>query len=175
MGMTITNCWKLFRYGIKRDHYEKLIGIREFSERRAQDFFKYKFSSDRGTPAKNIPPLDVVDDEDTVSTCRALQFSTCISPSADFSTISNLTQNSASHFSEKEEEAKLGGRYNRLTISYCSQKLPNGNRCLQRSLWFCNGCNGLNNKRVYYCQQVHRNFLKCIMTHSFVSLDMFVV
>ena len=28
MGMTITNCWKLFRYGVKRDHYEKLIGIR---------------------------------------------------------------------------------------------------------------------------------------------------
>ena len=27
-GMTITNCWKLFRYGVKRDHYEKLIGIR---------------------------------------------------------------------------------------------------------------------------------------------------
>ena len=23
MGMTITNCWKLFRYGVKRDNYEK--------------------------------------------------------------------------------------------------------------------------------------------------------
>ena len=30
MGMTITNCWKLFRYGVKREHYDKLIGIREF-------------------------------------------------------------------------------------------------------------------------------------------------
>ena len=28
MGMTINNCWKLFRYGVKRDHYDKLIGIR---------------------------------------------------------------------------------------------------------------------------------------------------
>ena len=27
MGVTITNCCKLFRYGVKRDHYEKLIGI----------------------------------------------------------------------------------------------------------------------------------------------------
>ena len=40
MGMTITNCWKLFRYGVKREHYDKLIGIREFSERLAQDCFK---------------------------------------------------------------------------------------------------------------------------------------
>ena len=37
MGMTITNCWKLFRYGVKRDHYDKLIVIIEFSERLAQD------------------------------------------------------------------------------------------------------------------------------------------
>ena len=29
--------WKLFCYGVKRDHYEKLIGIRELSERLAQD------------------------------------------------------------------------------------------------------------------------------------------
>ena len=32
MGTKITNCWKLFCYGIKRDHYDKFIGIREFSE-----------------------------------------------------------------------------------------------------------------------------------------------
>ena len=37
MVMTITNCWKLFRCGVKRDLYEKMIGIREFSERLAQD------------------------------------------------------------------------------------------------------------------------------------------
>ena len=38
-GMTIANGWKLFRYGVKRDHYEKLISTREFSEQLAQDFF----------------------------------------------------------------------------------------------------------------------------------------
>ena len=70
MVMTITNCWKLFRYGVKRYHYDKLIGIREFSERLAQDSFNNNFSSDSGTPAKNIPLLDEVDDEDKVSTCR---------------------------------------------------------------------------------------------------------
>ena len=116
MGMTITNCWKLFRYGVKRDHYDKLIGIREFSERLAQDFFNDNFSYYIGTPEKNTPPLDEVDDEDTVSTFRSLQFSTSISPSAAVSTILDLPQSSASHFSEKEE-VKLGGRYNRLTRS----------------------------------------------------------
>ena len=29
MGMTINNCWKLFCYGFKRYHYEKLISIKE--------------------------------------------------------------------------------------------------------------------------------------------------
>ena len=68
MVMNITNFWKLFCYGVKRDHYKKLIGIREFSEQLAQDCFNNNFSPDRGTPAKNIPPLDEVDNGDKVST-----------------------------------------------------------------------------------------------------------
>ena len=122
--MIITNCWKLFHYGVKRYHHDKLIGIREFSERLAQDCFNNKFSSDRGKPVNNIHPLDEVYDEDTVSTCRALQFYSCISPSASVSTISDLTQNSAStisigsdHFPEKDE-SKLGGRHNQITRGY---------------------------------------------------------
>ena len=31
-GMTLTNCCKLFRYGVKRYHYDKFIVIREFLE-----------------------------------------------------------------------------------------------------------------------------------------------
>ena len=116
--MTISNFWKLFCYGVKRDHYDKLIGIREFSEIIAQYFFNNKFSYDRGNLKNNVPPLDKVDDEDTVSTCRSLQFSTSISPSAAVSTISNLTQSSASHFSKKEE-VKMGGIHNRLNRGYC--------------------------------------------------------
>ena len=37
MGTTITNFWKLFRYGVKRDHHDKFIGIREFLERISVD------------------------------------------------------------------------------------------------------------------------------------------
>ena len=35
--MTITNCWKLFSYRVRKDHYEKLIGIRESLERLGLD------------------------------------------------------------------------------------------------------------------------------------------
>ena len=62
MGMTITNFWKLFRCGVKREHYDKSIIIREFSEILAQDCFNNHFSSDSGTPANNISLLDEVDD-----------------------------------------------------------------------------------------------------------------
>ena len=113
---------------IKRDHYEKLTGIREFLERLAQDCFNKPFSPDRGTPEKSIPPIDEVDDGDTVFTCLALHFSSCISSSSVVSTISDMTLNSASSISigsqhiAKKEEAKQGGRYNRLTRGYCSGK-----------------------------------------------------
>ena len=33
MGTTITNCWKMFCYGVKRNHFNKSIRIREFSEK----------------------------------------------------------------------------------------------------------------------------------------------
>ena len=52
-----------------------------------------------GPPADNIPQLDEVNDEDTVSTCRALHFYCRISPSAAVSTISDMNLNSASSIS----------------------------------------------------------------------------
>ena len=57
MVMNITNLWKTFRYGVKKDHYDKLIGIRELLERLALDCFNNTFSNDTGTPKKYIPPL----------------------------------------------------------------------------------------------------------------------
>ena len=98
-GMTITNCWKLFRYGVKRDRYEKLIGIREFSERLAQDCFNNPFSPDRGNPENNTTPLDKVNDVDKVPTCHELHFFSYICTSATVSTISDMTLNSASTIS----------------------------------------------------------------------------
>ena len=56
MVTNITNCWRLFRYGVKIDHYKKMIDIREFSEQIAQDFFNNPISPDIGTPVKKINP-----------------------------------------------------------------------------------------------------------------------
>ena len=62
MVTTISNFWKIFRYGVKRDHYDKSISIREFSERHALDFFDNPFSTDTRTPQKNITPVDEFND-----------------------------------------------------------------------------------------------------------------
>ena len=37
MGITETNLYKLVKYGVKIDTYDKLNGIREFSEQLALD------------------------------------------------------------------------------------------------------------------------------------------
>ena len=95
MGMTITNLWKMFCYGVKRYQYEKLMGIRELLEQLAPDCFNNTFSTDTGTPAKKIPPLDEVSEGKTVSTFRALHFSSCIYPSAASINIYNITLKSA--------------------------------------------------------------------------------
>ena len=132
-------------------------------ERRALNCFKNPFSNDTGTPENNILPLDEVNNGETFSTFRSLHFSSCISPSAAASTISNITLKSASSISigsqhtAEREEARERGRYNKLTRVYCSGRLPNGKRCLNRSLWFCKGCNRFN-KKTYYFQQVGHAF-----------------
>ena len=68
--MDITNSSKLFHYGVNRDQHEKLIIIREFSERLAQDLFNINFSPETGTLAKGTTPLYEVDEVQIVSTFR---------------------------------------------------------------------------------------------------------
>ena len=68
MGMAINRFWKLFHCGFKRDHYAKLIGIRELWEVISIDCFNNTFSTDTGSLAKNTPLLDNVDDGVIVST-----------------------------------------------------------------------------------------------------------
>ena len=84
MGMAINIFWKIFHYGFKRDHYAKLIGIRELLEGLSIDCFNNKFSTDTGSLAKNTPLLDKVDDGETVSTWHALHFSSSDSCSTEF-------------------------------------------------------------------------------------------
>ena len=75
MGKVIANFWKLFRYGVKRNHYDKFIGITEFLELIATDCFNNTFTTDTGTLEKNIPFLYGIDNKGTVSTCWSLNYS----------------------------------------------------------------------------------------------------
>ena len=61
MGTIITNCWKLFHCWVKRQHYDKFIGIRELSERISVNCFNNTFTVDTGTMAKNVSFLDKID------------------------------------------------------------------------------------------------------------------
>ena len=107
--MKITNSWKLFRYGVKRKHYEKFIGIREFSERLAMDCFSNPFTADKVTPAKNITTLDYTDNEGTVSICRRLNCSSSSPCNSEIITIPDIaigtaTTTAISHTALKEIE-----------------------------------------------------------------------
>ena len=122
MGITITNCWKMFHYGVKKDHYDKFIGIREFLERIAADFFNDPFTTDTGTPEKNIPSLDYIDNKVTVSTCWSLNYSSSSPRNSEISTISDITIATApttdiDHTYLKELQLE-GGRYNRASRGY---------------------------------------------------------
>ena len=85
----------MFRSGVKRNHYEKLIGIRKFLEWLALDCFSNNFSTDIGTPENNTHHLDEANEGQKFSTCRVLHVFSCISPSTAAITISDITLNSA--------------------------------------------------------------------------------
>ena len=166
MGMTINNCWKLFCYGVKRDHYDNFIGIRELLEQIAADCFNNPFTTDTGTPAKNIPSLDDIDNEGNVSTCRSLYDSSSSPRNSEISTISDITiatdpTTDIDHAAS--EEFKLeGGRYNREDRGYFHMRLNNGRICLKRILWYCHDLYIRFGKRNYYCKQNGRD---CFASH----------
>ena len=122
MGMAITNCWKLFRYGVKRYHYDKFIGIRKLSEQIAVDCFNINFTTDTGILAKNITSLDDNDNEGTVSTCRSLNYSSYYPRNSEISTILDITiatspTTAIDQMASKEVQLE-GGRYNRVDRGY---------------------------------------------------------
>ena len=77
--------------GVKRDDYEKFIGIREFSERIAVDLFDNTFTIDTDNPENNISSLDYINNKGTVSTCRILNYSSSSPHNSEIITISDIT------------------------------------------------------------------------------------
>ena len=166
MGMTITNGWKLFRYGVKRYNHYKFIGIREFSEWIAVDWFNNAFTTDTGTPEKNITYLEGIDNKGTVSTWRSLNYSSSSPRNSEISTISDITiatdpTTAVDHTASKEVQLE-GGGYNRVSKGYCHRRLPNGRRFVKRILWYCHDCSIQFGRRTYYCKQ---NGHDCFASH----------
>ena len=68
-----------------------------------------------------------------------------------------------------KEEAREGGKYNRAVRGRCDVRLPNGKRCLGRSLCFYNGFTIRFNRITYYCKQVGHDYfashLETIIQH----------
>ena len=86
-------------YGVQSDHYENIIGIRDFLELIALDFFNNRLSTYTGTLAKNIPLRDEVDEIETVSNFCSPHFSSFIYHFTETSTISDITLKIASSIS----------------------------------------------------------------------------
>ena len=108
MVMTITNLWNIFRCGVKRYHYDKFIGIREFLEQPAIDCVTNTFSTNTRTLENNIPLLDKVHDEEVASTCHKIHFSSSGVCYTEVSTISELTFNTASSLESSFVDSTIG-------------------------------------------------------------------
>ena len=123
-----------------------------------------------GIQQQNIPLLDEVDAEETVSTCRALHFPVPLfvpQREALFPTsLSTLLRHQPDstvgfQYTAEKEGSKEGGRYNRTARGYCIGRLHNGRRCPKITLWFYNGCTRFN-KKAYYCKNFGRD---CFTTY----------
>ena len=147
--------------GVKIYHYCKFIGIGEFSEWLALDYFDF-FSTDTETPEKNLL-LDEFGGEEAVSTCCVIQCYSSDSCSAQGRNISDLNINSASPSgstledsaigsknTNEEEGDKEGGRYNRDFRGQFNGRLTNVRIWIKTTLWVCNRLTKFNNNS-YYC------------------------
>ena len=131
------------------------------------DCFSNHFTTDTGTPAKNIPYLDDIDNEGTFFTCWNLKYSISSPINSEISTILEITIATATttdigHMAPKEIE-KEGDRHSRAARGYCNRRLSSGNICLKKGLWDCNSCLVCFGRRTYYCKH---NFCDLFASHN---------
>ena len=130
------------------------------------DCFSNNFTSYTGTPSNNIPYLGGIDNKGTVYTCRSLNYSSSSPHNSDISTISETTIATATttdigHTDGKESE-KERWRYNREARGYWNIMFPNGKRCLNSILWYCNDHSIRFGSITYYCKH---NGHDCFASH----------
>ena len=102
----------------------------------AVDFFNNNFTTETGTTENNIPSLDGIDKEGTVSTFRSLNYSSSSPCNSGIITISDITIATATttdigHTALKGVEKEVG-RYNRAYGVHCNRRLPYVKRFLNR-------------------------------------------
>ena len=176
MGITITNCWKLFFCGVKRDHHEKFIGIIEFLEWIAVYFFNNNFTTDTGTLENNILSIDDIDNKRTLCTCWSLKYSSSSYLDPKISRISDITiatapTNYIGHKALKEVQLEVW-RYNTSARGYCYMRLTNEKRCLKSCLWYFHDFSIRFQRSTYYCKYngcdwfaSHHDSIFCLLWH----------
>ena len=83
-------------------------------------------------------------------------------------TIATSPTTSIVHTAPREVQLE-GGRYNREARGYCHMRLPNGKRCLNRSISYFHDCSIRFGRRTYYCKKnvrdwfaLHHDSLVCL-------------
>ena len=114
----MTNFWKLFFYGFKREYCNKFIAIRGLLEIIAVYCFNNTITTYIGTLSNNTPSLDDIDNKYTVSTCRSLNCSSSSPHNSEIIRISDITiaidmTTDIDRMDSKEVQLE-GGGYNRL-------------------------------------------------------------
>ena len=166
MVMYITNLRKIFIYGVKRDQYNKFIGIRELLKILALDCFKIYFQLILGLWQRThlylmrqmIERHFILDVQFMflvllLVSHRSELFMT--SPSIELHCQPLIQWNLLLNLGIllKKEGASQIGSNNGTNRGYYQRRLPNGRICLNRTLWFFNGHTRLN-KHTYYYKQV---------------------
>ena len=181
MEINITTFWKLFCYGIKRNHYDKLIGIKEFLKQLAQGCFNNNFSPDRGNPSNNIPPplTRLMMEIQFLLAVHFISLVVFLPPqrSALFptwiSTVPQLYLLDLSIFPRKKKLNREGDITVLLEVTVrgsCLMEIDASGE----AFGFARGVIG-STRRCTIVDKLVVIVFKCIMTTSFVSLDMFHV
>ena len=102
----------------------------------------------------NIPSVDDIDNEVTVSNCWSLKYSSSSPRNSETSTISDSTiatdpSTTIVHMASNEVKLEVW-RYNRAYRGCFHRKLPNGKIFLKRIIWYYHDCSLWYRRRTYY-------------------------
>ena len=121
-GETITNCWNLFCYGVKRHHFNKSISIREFSEQLLLISSIILSQQTQACRKRTYLPLMTLASKALCQQFWSLKYPSSYLHNSEISTISDITivtslATAIDHMDLKDVQFR-GGRYNRAARGY---------------------------------------------------------